>query len=86
MMSVIGSAMIAISPELTPILKKFPLVRNCDEVRTPNTTTATATVARPVSQRRAGCSADRSPLARRGEVARCASVFSGGRPSGERAF
>src|SRR4030081_1243923 len=63
-MSVIGSAMIAISPDDTPRLKKFPLVRNCDEVRPPNTTTATATRARPVSQRTAGCSAARNPLAR----------------------
>ena len=28
MISVIGSAMIAISPEVTPVLKKLPLVRN----------------------------------------------------------
>src|SRR3984893_8472989 len=70
MMSAIGSAMIAISPDDTPRLKKFPLVRNCDEVRPPNTTTATATRARPVSQRTAGCSAARNPLARRGQTAR----------------
>src|SRR5215472_846750 len=81
-MSVIGSAMIAISPEETPRLKKFPLVRNWDEVRPPNTTTATATRARPVSQRMAGCSAARNPLARRGEAEACAPVLPGGVPPG----
>src|SRR5258706_700088 len=79
-MSVIGSAMIAISPEETPRLKKFPLVRNWDEVRPPNTTTATATRARPVSQRMAGCSAARNPLARRDEAAACAPELPAGVP------
>src|SRR5713226_685117 len=57
-MSVSGSAMIATSPEDTLRLKKFPLVRNCDEDRPPNATTAISTRARPDSQRMAGRSAD----------------------------
>src|ERR1022692_722253 len=59
-MNVIGSAMIATSPEETLRLKKFPLVRNCVEVRPPNTTTATATTTRPASQRRTDCIPARS--------------------------
>src|SRR5580692_3680610 len=51
MISVRGSAMIAISPELTPVLKKFPLVRNCGEVTAPKITMAITSRPRPASQR-----------------------------------
>src|SRR6202034_1551801 len=51
MISVIGSAMIAISPEVAPVLKKLPLVRNCGEVTAPKITMATTSRSRPVSQR-----------------------------------
>src|SRR5580700_8806701 len=51
MMSVIGRAMIAISPDCRPRLKRLLLVRNSDEVETPSTPMATTTTARPVSQR-----------------------------------
>src|SRR5450631_1575608 len=51
MISVIGSAMIAISPEVTPVLKKLPLVRNWGEVTAPKMMMATTRRPRPVSQR-----------------------------------
>jgi hypothetical protein len=47
--------MIAISPEVTPVLKKFELVRNCDEDVAPKIRMATTSSARPVSQRTARC-------------------------------
>src|ERR1700734_2463384 len=58
--SVIGSAMIAISPEVTPVLKKLPLVRNWGEVTAPKTKMATTRRPRPVSQRTEPRAAERS--------------------------
>ena len=55
MISVMGSAMIAISPELTPVLKKFVLVRNCGEVTAPKMMIATN------QQAQAGLPAQRGP-------------------------
>src|SRR5580693_10545644 len=63
MMSVIGKAMIAISPEVTPVLKKLPLVRNWGEVTAPKITMATTRRPRPVSQRTEPRAAERSQLA-----------------------
>src|ERR1700734_457350 len=63
MMSVIGKAMIAISPEVTPVLKKLPLVRNWGEVTAPKITMATTRRPRPVSQRPELWAAERSQLA-----------------------
>src|ERR1019366_6072475 len=60
MISVIGSAMIAISPEVTPVLKKLPLVRNWGEVTAPKITMATTRRNRPVSQRTEPRATDRS--------------------------
>src|ERR1035438_5147614 len=60
MISVIGSAMIAISPEVTPVLKKLPLVRNSEEVTAPKITMATTRRNRPVSQRIEPRAAERS--------------------------
>src|SRR5215471_7656233 len=54
MMSVMGSAMIAISPDVTPMLKTFPLVQNCGEVTAPKMPMATTSTASPVSQRASG--------------------------------
>src|SRR6266700_3149236 len=58
--SVMGSAMIAISPDVTSMLKMFPLVRNCAEVLAPKMTMAATSMARPVSQRIARCIAESS--------------------------
>src|ERR1039458_7574862 len=63
MISVMGSAMIAISPEVTPVLKKLPLVRNCGEVTAPKMTMATTRRNRPLSQRTEPRAAARSQLA-----------------------
>src|SRR5690348_16958051 len=61
--SVMGSAMIAISPEVTPVLKKLPGVRNCGEDMPPKITMAMTSSARPLSQRSAAPAAgpSRSP-------------------------
>src|SRR5215813_3240565 len=64
MMSVIGSAMIATSPEVTPRLNRFEGVRNWGETATPNSAMATTTSARPVSHRMARCSSDGSAAPR----------------------
>src|SRR5215469_7737680 len=60
MMSVIGSAMIATSPEVTPRLNRFEAVRKSGETAMPNAKIATTTSARPVSHRTALCIAVRS--------------------------
>src|SRR5215813_1306692 len=57
MISVMGSAMIAISPEVTPVLKKFPEVRNCGEDNAPKITMAMMSSTRPLSQRSVACAA-----------------------------
>src|SRR5689334_14396393 len=49
--SVMGSAMIATSPDVTSMLKMFPVVRNCVEVLAPKMTMAATSPPRPVSQR-----------------------------------
>src|SRR5215471_5992339 len=51
MISVKGSAMMATSPEVTPVLKKFALVKNWGEVTAPKITIATTSRPRAVSQR-----------------------------------
>src|ERR1700761_6994809 len=51
MISVMGRAMIAISPELTPVLKKLTLVRNCGEVTAPKMMIAINSRPTPASQR-----------------------------------
>src|SRR5207342_3601183 len=56
MMSVIGSAMTATSPVVTPRLKRLFPVRNWGETAAPNTQMATTSSARPVSHRTARCS------------------------------
>src|ERR1700759_5212780 len=54
MIRAIGSVMIAISPVVRPRLKKLFDDRNCGETLLPNSTIATTTTTRPVSQRSAG--------------------------------
>ena len=61
MMSVIGSAMIATSPEVTPRLNRFEAVRKSGETATPNTKMATTTRARPVSHRTAPAAPSAAP-------------------------
>ena len=51
MISVIGRAMIAISPDCRPRLKMLFPVRNSDDVETPSIPIAMTATARPLSQR-----------------------------------
>src|SRR6266536_3928568 len=87
MMTVIGSAMIATSPEVTPRLNRFEAVRKSGETAAPNAKMATTTSARPVSHRTARCAAVRSARPRRcfgsgGRVSRLGSDT--GAPSSQR--
>src|SRR5580704_8678529 len=75
--SVIGSAMIAISPEVTPVLKKLPLVRNWGEVTAPKTMMATTRRPRPVSQRTEPRAAERSQPASSGAASGSAGAAAG---------
>src|ERR1700722_12251084 len=77
MISVIGSAMIAISPEVTPVLKKLPLVRNWGEVTAPKMMMATTRRPRPVSQRTEPRAAERSQPASSGAASGSAGAAAG---------